>query len=62
MKYLKEIRADTSMNQAEFAQAIGVSKSYLAKLESDHATPSFSFLKSIYKFTNGEIDMNKFFQ
>ena len=44
---IKEIRTDNNLTQQEFAQKIGLARGYVAKIESNKATPGFRTLNDI---------------
>ena len=47
---IKRLRKKHNLSQARFAEAIGMSNSYIAQLESGVGKPSFSFLEDAASF------------
>jgi len=61
MNQLANFRKSLSLSQKEMANKIGVSISSYTKIESDHRSPSFNFIKKI-KLNFPEFNTNIFFE
>ena len=46
---LKQLRAKREMSQADLAERSGISREYIARLETGHHDPSLSTLKKLAK-------------
>ncbi len=55
-KRIKELRKEQSLTQIDFANALHIDKSTIAKYETDKATPSVQMLVAIAKFFNVSTD------
>lgn len=60
MKEIQVFRNEQNMTQAEMANKIQVSLSYLQKIENGK-NPSFNFLRKIKEQFAEDVDMNRFF-
>lgn len=52
---IKSIRIDTQLTQDEFANKVGISRSYLGDLENNRKSPSVETLQKLAKAFNKEL-------
>lgn len=60
MSKLREYRIEAGISQQAFADAVGVRKGTISRIENGTRVPSFSLLSRIVAQTNGRVTPNDF--
>lgn len=60
MSKLREYRTAKGLTQSELAEAVGVKKATISRIENGERTPSMSLVSRICEATKGELTANDF--